>query len=153
MILKNRSLCNVSRLMLMRDRPAAFRSSAISRSVAPFVVNAMSMFLPASGDFAVLGTLSWASFSTNIGRCARTVGSPPVKRMLSTSNRCTQIVASRSISSKVKIWSRSSHVMPSSGMQYVQRKLQRSVIEIRKSRTVRPNGSINSTKIPRQQLH
>jgi hypothetical protein len=29
-------------------------------------------------------------------------------------------------------------------MQYVQRKLQRSVIEMRKSRTVRPNGSINS---------
>ncbi|CAB4800210.1 unannotated protein [freshwater metagenome] len=34
--------------------------------------------------------------------------------------------------------------MPSAGMQYVQRKLQRSVIEMRKSRTVRPNGSISS---------
>ena len=32
-------------------------------------------------------------------------------------------------------------LIPSAGMQYVQRKLQRSVTEIRRSRTVRPNGS------------
>jgi hypothetical protein len=34
--------------------------------------------------------------------------------------------------------------MPSSGMQYVQRKLQRSVTEMRKSRTVRPYESMSS---------
>ncbi len=34
--------------------------------------------------------------------------------------------------------------MPSSGMQYVQRKLHRSVIEIRRSSIRRPNGSIRS---------
>ena len=37
-----------------------------------------------------------------------------------------------------------SHCIPSSGMQYVQRKLHRSVIEMRRSRTVRPNGSTRS---------
>ena len=36
--------------------------------------------------------------------------------------------------------------MPSSGMQYVHRKLQRSVTEMRRSRTTRPNGSTRSTR-------
>ena len=143
MILKNFSLCNVSRLILILDKPAAFNSSAIKRKVAPFVVIARSILLPARGELALLGTVNRESFSTRTGKCARTVGSPPVRRMLSTSKRSTQIVASRLISSKLKISLRSSHAMPSSGMQYVQRKLHRSVIEMRKSRTVLPNGSIS----------
>ena len=51
----------------------------------------------------------------------------------------------RSISSNVSTSLRGSHVMPSSGMQYVQRKLQRSVTEIRRSLMTRPNGSTRST--------
>src|SRR6056297_4027707 len=38
--------------------------------------------------------------------------------------------------------------MPSSGMQYVQRKLQRSVMEMRRSRMMRPNGSTRSSIPP-----
>src|SRR5437870_12726717 len=44
----------------------------------------------------------------------------------------------RSISSKVRISSRSSHGSPSAGMQYWQRKLQRSVTETRRSEISRP---------------
>lgn len=42
----------------MRDKPADFNSSAMSRRVAPLVVRARSIFLPANGDCAVLGTFS-----------------------------------------------------------------------------------------------
>ena len=58
--------------------------------------------------------------------------------------RSTKIRASRSISSNVSTSLRGSHFMPSSGMQYVQRKLQRSVTEIRRSRMARPKGSTRS---------
>ena len=62
----------------------------------------------------------------------------------STPYRSTKILASRSISSNVSTSLRGSHFMPSSGMQYVQRKLQRSVTEIRRSRMTRPKGSTRS---------
>src|SRR3546814_10213687 len=61
--------------------------------------------------------------------------------MLSTPKRSTNTRATRVISSKERISSRASHAIPSSGMQYVQRKLQRSVTEIRRSRWTRPNPS------------
>ena len=46
---------------------------------------------------------------------------------------------------KLRISDRGSHVMPSAGMQYWQRKLQRSVTEMRRSPTMRPNGSMRSS--------
>ena len=101
------------------------------RKVAPLVVSAMSGVSP-------FDSRNDASLSISNGKWARTVGSPPVRRMLSMLNRSTKIRAMRSISSKVRTSERSSHTNPSAGMQYVQRKLHRSVTEMRTSRTVRP---------------
>src|SRR5579875_3711918 len=100
-----------SQEMLTRRRPAARRSPASSRRVAPLVVMARSTGSP------VEGTFSPASISTRTGRWARTVGSPPVRRMDSTPRRSTQTRATRPISSKVSSSSRGSQDIPSSGMQ------------------------------------
>ncbi len=75
-----------SREMLMRRRPAARRSPARARRVAPLVVSDRSV--PRA-----------ASFSTRTGRWARTVGSPPVMRIPSKPKRSTPTRATRSISS------------------------------------------------------
>ncbi len=133
-----------SMLMFTRSRPAWRSSSATSRNVAPLVVIDRSGLWPASGDELSAGTRSCASFDTSTGRCARTVGSPPVRRRPSTSKRSTKMRERRSISSNVRTSLRGTHCIPSSGMQYVQRKLQRSVTEMRRSRIVRPNGSTRS---------
>jgi len=79
-----------------------------------------------------------ASRSTSKGNRARTVGSPPVSRIDVNPKRPTISRATRSISSKVSRSERGSQFIPSAGMQYVQRRLQRSVTEIRKSRCTRP---------------
>ena len=144
----NLSRWSVSRLMLTRSRPAWRSSWASSRNVAPFVVIDRSGLPPAYGDGALAGTRSTASMRTSTGRWARTVGSPPVSRNPSTPNRSTNRRARRVISSNVSTSLRGSHCIPSSGMQYVQRKLQRSVIEMRRSRMVRPNGSTRSSTCP-----
>ena len=130
-----RSRRSESSEMLIRRRPAAPGRAASERSVAPLVVSARSTGRRGAG----------AACSTRTGRWARTVGSPPVRRMLSKPKRSTHTRATRSISSKVSSSVRGSHCMPSSGMQYVQRKLQRSVTEIRRSRWTRPN---ESTRVP-----
>src|SRR5437763_4268508 len=74
---------------------------------------------------------------TRFGKSRRTSGSPPVSRTSVTpmpaSTRTT-----RSISSKRSTSARSSHGSPSAGMQYWQRKLQRSVTETRRSEIGRP---------------
>ena len=54
---------------------------------------------------------------------------------------------SRSISSYVSTSERASHGRPSAGMQYLQRKLQRSVIEIRTDSMWRPNESMSGGRI------
>ncbi len=120
--------------------------------MAPLVVIDRSGLRPANGDAEVAGTRSWASFCTSTVMCARMVGSPPVRRSPSTSKCSTKMRARRSISSNVSTSLRGSHCIPSSGMQYVQRKLHRSVTEIRRSRIVRPNGSIRSiaSRYPQQ---
>src|SRR5215207_5105047 len=73
-----------------------------------------------------------ASIATSVGNSRRTSGSPPVSRTsltpISAITRTT-----RAISSKLRISSRSSHGRPSAGMQYWQRKLQRSVTDTRRS--------------------
>ncbi len=129
---RNRSGRSESRLMLMRFNPASARGFACMRNVAPFVVSAVS-------------TPKRAKRSTSSGRCARTSGSPPVRRMPSNPKYLMQIRANRSISSKERISSLGSHCIPSAGMQYWHLKLQRSVTEIRRSRTVRPKGSTNGS--------
>src|SRR5581483_12403179 len=91
---------------------------------------------------------------------ARTVGSPPVSRTPVTPRRVNTSTM-RVISSNVRSASRGSHTMPSSGMQYVQRKLQRSVTDTRRSRTTRPKPSTSSIPLlsvprlaqPPQQQH
>ena len=74
------------------------------------------------------------------GRPGRTSGSPPVTRISLTpspANRFTSRISSSSVSSS----SRGSHFIPSAGMQYRQRRLQRSVTESRSERWVRPKPS------------
>ena len=107
---KKRSAFRLSRLTLIRSRPASRSSRAMLRSVAPFVVSAMSGFSP-------LESRSAASLVMSRGKCARTVGSPPVSLRLFTSNFSTQMRATRSISSKVNTSERSSQTIPSAGMQ------------------------------------
>ena len=74
----------------------------------------------------------------------RTSGSPPVSRIFSTPWPM-KMRASRVISSKVRMsragknWK--SRPKTSFGMQYVQRKLQRSVTEMRRSRSGRSSAS------------
>ena len=77
------------------------------------------------------------SMPASVGKSLRTSGSPPVRRTsstpIATSSRTT-----RSISSKLSTSERSSHGRPSAGMQYWQRKLQRSVTDTRTSEIRRP---------------
>ena len=95
----NFSRFNVSRLTLMRRKPARFKSAATNASVAPLVVTATSIGWPANGESAVAGTVSTARAEISFVRWARTVGSPPVRRMPSTPKRSTQMRATRAISS------------------------------------------------------
>ena len=125
---RNRSGRSESRLTLMRFNPASASAFACSRSVAPFVVSAIS-------------TSKRARRCTSSGRCALTSGSPPVRRIPSKPKCLVHTRAKRSISSKDRISSLGSHCIPSAGMQYWHLKLQRSVTEIRRSRTTRRNGS------------
>ena len=117
---------SVSRLTVTRCRPAAFNDAACSASRTPLVVIARSRRpgLAASG---------WIS----AGRSRRSNGSPPVSRTLSTPS-AMNTSTSRLISSNCNISSRGSQTYSSSGMQYAQRRLQRSVTETLKLRRNRP---------------
>jgi hypothetical protein len=80
------------------------------------------------------------TISTSSGR---TVGSPPVS-LTSVTPRPANTRTTRSISSTDSSSSLASHGSPSAGMQYVQRKLQRSVNETRRSVTTRPRASTSA---------
>src|SRR2546428_2714184 len=125
-----------SRLTVIRLRPAAARAFAFCASREPFVVSVRSRSPRA------------ASFSTSRSRSRRTSGSPPVSRIFCTP-RPTKIRTRRSISSKVRISARGRNwkSLPkiSFGMQYTQRKLQRSVTLTRRSWSGRPSVSSGST--------
>ena len=54
-------------------------------------------------SFKVMATIQAASIDTRLGRSARSSGSPPVSRSFRTPNS-TKMLASRDISSKVRIW-------------------------------------------------
>ncbi len=126
-----------STLNVSRCRPASRSVCASGASRLPLVVNAMS---------SMPGTA--ASLRTSSGRSRRNKGSPPVRRSLRTPSPA-KIEARRSISSKRRRsallrnwWSRGYW---SSGMQYGQRKLQRSRTEMRKSESLRPRRSLGCT--------
>src|SRR5439155_17001319 len=83
----------------------------------------------------------------SFGRPRRNVGSPPVSRTFSTpwstNTRVTRVISSNErISRRSRNWY--SRPKTSFGMQYVQRKLQRSVTEMRRSCNGRP--SVSSTR-------
>src|SRR5579875_1932520 len=104
----------------------ATKASASRSSRKPLVVIARSRMpsMPESNE-------------TSFGKSRRTSGSPPVSR-----TSCTPMPASRptsrTISSKRSTSERSSQGSPSAGMQYWQRKLQRSVTDTRRSAIRRP---------------
>eukprot|EP01139_Manchomonas_bermudensis_P015710 Amastigsp_a510871_44.p2 type:complete len:315 gc:universal Amastigsp_a510871_44:1083-139(-) len=101
----------------------ALRSSAMWRwSRSPFVV------IPSDSRPR---SRSAPSSRTTVSASLRTSGSPPVSRIFFTPNE-TKRLASRTISGVVRIASVGESLTPSSGMQYVQRRLQRSVNEIRR---------------------
>ena len=119
-ILWNFSASSVSSDRFTRESPAAFKSTAMRGKSTPFVV---------IETFSISGIA--AMFRTRSTRPLRTVGSPPVRRTL----LMPIVVAMRtacSTSSIRRISKWESCCTPSSGMQYTQRKLQRSVNDIRR---------------------
>src|SRR3954453_22316144 len=86
-----------------------------------------------------------ASMPARRGKSRRTSGSPPVRRTSGTPISASS-PTSRTISSKLSPPSRSSHGSPSAGMQYWQRKLQRSVTDTRTSEMRRPWPSISGSR-------
>src|SRR4051794_11993711 len=126
-----------SRLTVTRASPASRSGCASERSAEPFVVSVTSTCVPSD-------VRSGASNAIRCGRSRRTRGSPPVMRSLWTP-RPTNTRATRSSSSNesTSLRGRNAKSRPntSAGMQYGQRKLQRSVTEIRRSRRARPRAS------------
>src|SRR6185295_7308741 len=116
---------SVSRLTVIRCRPAALSSLAYLASSMPLVVSAMSS-MPGS---CVRSPIRSA-------RLGRSSGSPPVMRIFLTPAR-TNTRARRRISSKSRrsllFRKRYDSWKVSRGMQYGQRKLQRSMTEMRRS--------------------
>ena len=87
------------------------------------------------------------SIETSFGNSRRASGSPPVSRTSVIPSRASRLTR-RSISSKLSSSERSSQGMPSAGMQYRQRKLQRSVTETRRSVIGRPWASTRRSTKP-----
>jgi hypothetical protein len=120
----DRSACNVSRLTVIRFRPAFFSSSTCPASSTPFVVIARSRSGLAD------------SIETSSGTSLRRSGSPPVRRTLSTP-RSEKTSTSVDISSNVSRSRFGSHTYSASGMQYRHRRLHLSVTDIRRLRSGR----------------
>ncbi len=118
---------SVSSETLIRSSPAARSGPASRASPIPFVV------IEISGRGR-----SSAVRATMPGRPRRSSGSPPVNRISVMPRCCTPIRASRTTSSSVSSAGLGSHSRPSGGMQYEQRRLHRSVSDIRRSVATRP---------------
>jgi hypothetical protein len=116
-ISKKRSCCSESMETLKRLMPASTSAAASRSSRKPFVVTARS---------SSSGTAARAA--ARRGNSRRTSGSPPVRRT-ERMPICASRRTTRSISSNDRTAARSSHGSPSAGMQYWQRKLQRSVTD------------------------
>ena len=97
-IAPNTASSSESRLTVTRCSPAAASGPASARSADPFVVRVRSISPPSGRRIA-------ASISIRCGRSRRTSGSPPVIRSFSTPSE-TNARAVRSISSKLRTWSR-----------------------------------------------
>ena len=114
---------------MTRSSPASASDWALRASSEPLVVRAMSS-MPSTSR----------SIATSRSTSRRISGSPPVRRSLRTP-RSANTVASRVISSNVSSCERrrNSNRGPNTsfGMQYTQRKSQRSVTEMRRSRSGR----------------
>lgn len=111
---------SVSSDMFTRESPAAFKSAAMPGNRVALVVRAT---LSMPGVCAVR--------STRPTRPLRTVGSPPVKRMCLMLSWAAILMA-RETSSRLRMLLRTVLSTPHSGMQYMQRRLQRSVSEMRR---------------------
>src|SRR5450756_1527470 len=123
----NTSGRSVSSETLIRSRPACFSSTARLSSPIPLVVSEISGRGPSA---AVLVMMS--------ARSRRSSGSPPVNLTSLMPSVSTPILSSRTISSPVSTSGAGSQSRPSGGMQYAQRRLQRSVSETRRSVATRP---------------
>ncbi len=124
---------SVSRLTVRRCRPASLSACACSARSTPFVVSATSR----NAGFA-------ANWRTSSGSSRRTSGSPPVRRTRSTPTAANRSTNTLSSSNERMSWLLS-QTYSSSGMQYAQRRLQRSVTDTRKLRSGRPNVSCTVT--------
>ncbi len=124
----------VSRLALIRPRPARSSPAACSFRCEALVVRERSLSPPRP-----------ARAETRVSSPCRNRGSPPVSRISSTPD-CKNSPARRVISSKVRISLRSIHSYCSSGMQYTHRKLHRSVTDILRSLSSRPRVSLMLTR-------
>ena len=116
--------------MLIRSSPAAASLSARAARPIPFVVSAIT----GAGDSAAMS-------ATSSSRFLRSKGSPPVNRTVLMPSRSTPMAISRRISSSVSTSAPGIQSSPSAGMQYVHRRLQRSVSETRRSVAIRPKPS------------
>mmetsp|Transcript_24952 Transcript_24952/g.42704 ORF Transcript_24952/g.42704 Transcript_24952/m.42704 type:complete len:213 (+) Transcript_24952:543-1181(+) len=127
----NLSSCIVSSEMFTVRTPAAARASIFRDRRSPFVV------------MASCRTPGVAPISEQISSIfGYTKGSPPVRRIFETPN-CTKSLLSLKISSWVNKLELGVNSIPSAGMQYWQRRLQRSVREIRRYVWFRPKLSIS----------
>ena len=128
----NRSALKVSSETFTRSKPASLSGWASAAKRMPFVVN------ESFGGFGRL--LILATISTMSGRSS---GSPPVNRTSSipASIPTSRMVINSSVESKSSVGIQAAK---SCGMQYVQRRLQRSVNETRMSRCTRPKVSISA---------
>ena len=117
--------------MFIRRKPALNNGFASLESASPLVV------MDKIGGFSIADMRE--TISTMSGRSS---GSPPVRRI--SSIPCETPTSMMEInSSVVRSSSDGNHAAKSCGMQYVQRKLQRSVSETRRSLWPRPYVSIN----------
>src|SRR5579872_421394 len=127
-------LSRESRLTVTRSSPAARSAAALRGSSEPFVVSVRSRTPSMSRSMATSRSISF-----------RSSGSPPVSRIFSTpwaTNRPVRRTISSKLSSSARGRKAKSRPNTSFGMQYVHRKLQRSVTEIRISRNGRPRRSV-----------
>ncbi len=133
LISANTASSRESRLTVTRSIPAAFSAAACAPSSMPFVVSARSS-MPSIRLRSPIRS----------GRFWRNNGSPPVMRNLRTPsfwNTCaTRTISSNDRRSLLRMNSNSLWNL-SSGMQYGQRKLQRSMTEMRRSCSGRPSRS------------
>ena len=131
----------VARTAALRPRPEISLTTngiGLDRLAAPLHAARRSRPIPlVVSEISGLGR-SAAVRATMSGSPRRSSGSPPVNRISVIPSDSTPILASRTTSSSVSSSGRGSQSRPSAGMQYAQRRLHRSVREIRRSVAILP---------------